>query len=486
MIKDDDILVVAKNAVNGTKFSALMDGYWRELGYPSQSEADAALLALLAFYTKDKEQLARLFSTSKLYRENKWTRRVNGSTYGALTMERALDLVQEHYIGNDKPKKNNNQDDNSNHLEKNSNSQYKNENSNNSYSVLPKVLPKLLNLRKIIDTPPPPINWIMHGLIAQSNNGCVCGIVGDGGIGKSYLTLQMAICLASGVDFACYQIDRPHRVAFISGEDDDVQFHYRFHATMDGLWALQKSGASGVAKTSCNTSLSADLVVENLFIPDVINKKLRLIQVDRFNVTVTEFIYELIDFIKKNRIEVAFLDPLRKFTDGDENSNTIQNAFIDAVAQVASATGCILILIHHTGKSEKGSGGRGASALRDGARLIISLFKEGNVVKFKINKGNYIKQHEISFSVMTVNYGIFLKYEGKADKKHTLNEYEQLFLELIPPDGITYPELRVLLQQQKIFKTLKPTSFRSALSRTYKTLQEQGLIRQDDEKIHKI
>ena len=481
MIKDEDILVVAKNAVNGTKFSALMDGYWRELGYPSQSEADAALLALLAFYTKDKEQLARLFSTSKLYRENKWTRRVNGSTYGALTMERALDLVQDHYIGNDKPNKNNNQDDNSNHLEKNSNSQYKNENSNNSHSVLP----KLLDLRKIIDTPPPPINWIMHGLIAQSNNGCVCGIVGDGGIGKSYMTLQMAICLASGVDFACYQINRPHRVAFISGEDDEVQIHYRMHATMDGLWALQKSVAS-VAKTACNTSLSSDLVVENLFIPDVINKKLRLIQVDRFNVINTEFIDELIDFIRENQIEVVFLDPLRKFTDGDENSNTIQNAFIDAVTHIASATSCILILIHHTGKTESGAGGRGASALRDGARLIISLFKEENVVKFKINKGNYIKTHEISFSVTPVNYGIFLKYEEKTNKKQILNEYEQLFLNLIPPDGITYPELRDALQQQKIFKTLKPTSFRSALSRTYKTLQEQGLIRQDDEKIYKI
>ena len=476
MIKDEDILVVAKGAVNGTKFSALMDGNWRELGYPSQSEADAALLALLAFYTKDAEQLARLFSTSKLYRKNKWIRRVNGSTYGALTMKRALNLVQDHYIGNDKPNKNNNQVVNDN------NNQEINENNNNSHLVFS----KLRDLRKISSTPPPPIQWVMRGLIAQSSAGCVCGIVGDGGIGKSYLTLQMAICLASGVDFACYQIDRPHRVAFISGEDDDVQFHYRFHATMDGLWALQKSGASGVAKTSCNTSLSADLVVENLFIPDVINKKLRLIQVDRFNVTVTEFIYELIDFIKKNRIEVAFLDPLRKFTDGDENSNTIQNAFIDAVAQVASATGCILILIHHTGKSEKGSGGRGASALRDGARLIISLFKEGNVVKFKINKGNYIKQHEISFSVMTVNYGIFLKYEEKADKKHTLNEYEQLFLELIPPDGITYPELRDALQQQKIFKTLKPTSFRSALSRAYKVLKEQGFICQDEDKIHKI
>ena len=47
-MSDDEILERARAAANGTKFEALWRGEWETLGYPSESEADAALLAMLA------------------------------------------------------------------------------------------------------------------------------------------------------------------------------------------------------------------------------------------------------------------------------------------------------------------------------------------------------------------------------------------------------------------------------------------------------
>lgn len=67
---DDEIIRRAKAAKNGDKFSRLWDGDTE--GYPSPSEADAALSALLWFWTGDREQVCRLFGHSELGKRSKW------------------------------------------------------------------------------------------------------------------------------------------------------------------------------------------------------------------------------------------------------------------------------------------------------------------------------------------------------------------------------------------------------------------------------
>lgn len=70
--KEDDqvILERARNAVNGEKFSSLWQGDWTSI-YPSQSEADFALVDIIAFYTQNKEQISRLFLQSELGQRSK-------------------------------------------------------------------------------------------------------------------------------------------------------------------------------------------------------------------------------------------------------------------------------------------------------------------------------------------------------------------------------------------------------------------------------
>ena len=87
-LEDEKILEIARNAKNGHVFNDLFAGKW-ERKYKSQSEADLALLNLMAFYSKDPGQLDRLFRKSGLYRE-KWDRPTSGSTYGAIQIEKAI------------------------------------------------------------------------------------------------------------------------------------------------------------------------------------------------------------------------------------------------------------------------------------------------------------------------------------------------------------------------------------------------------------
>lgn len=67
---DNTICQRASDAVNGAKFASLYRGDWKA-EYPSQSEADFALIDILAFYTKNREQIVRIFRNSALGRRDK-------------------------------------------------------------------------------------------------------------------------------------------------------------------------------------------------------------------------------------------------------------------------------------------------------------------------------------------------------------------------------------------------------------------------------
>ena len=84
----DQIIKAAAGAKNGGKFVSLYSG--STAGYTSQSEADMAFCSMLAFWTGcDAEKMDMIFRSSGLMRE-KWDRAQSGSTYGALTIQKAI------------------------------------------------------------------------------------------------------------------------------------------------------------------------------------------------------------------------------------------------------------------------------------------------------------------------------------------------------------------------------------------------------------
>lgn len=93
----DEVIKAAINSKNGSKFKALFSGDIS--GYGSQSEADMAFCNMLAFWTGcDAQKMDAIFRVSGLMRE-KWDRSQSGSTYGALTLQKAIADCAEVYRG---------------------------------------------------------------------------------------------------------------------------------------------------------------------------------------------------------------------------------------------------------------------------------------------------------------------------------------------------------------------------------------------------
>lgn len=67
--RDRDLIETAMRASNGDKYTALCNG--DQTGYPSQSEADFALLSMIAFYTQSNAQVRRLFRATALGKREK-------------------------------------------------------------------------------------------------------------------------------------------------------------------------------------------------------------------------------------------------------------------------------------------------------------------------------------------------------------------------------------------------------------------------------
>ena len=96
-LADTDVIDKARACKTGRVFQLLYEGAWQGL-FNSQSEADLALCGQLAFWCqKDEAQIDRIFRSSGLMRP-KWDERRGETTYGQMTINKAITTCTEVYM----------------------------------------------------------------------------------------------------------------------------------------------------------------------------------------------------------------------------------------------------------------------------------------------------------------------------------------------------------------------------------------------------
>ena len=101
---DEQVIELARNAIDGEKFQTLWEGRWQEL-YPEvvargegPSVADQALMNMIWFYSKNEEQTLRIINKSELRRDKFHTHK----TYLSRTLKKAKDrdLPEVEFVNN--------------------------------------------------------------------------------------------------------------------------------------------------------------------------------------------------------------------------------------------------------------------------------------------------------------------------------------------------------------------------------------------------
>lgn len=229
-----------------------------------------------------------------------------------------------------------------------------------------------LDLRKCL-AEPDPLKIIFMGM----TEGTVGALVSQGGAGKTYVGLEIAVAVAGGPNLLELKIGRHGPVSFFAAEDTLETLNYRMHHILSGI---SDKEAVQLSKNLKISSLSGSL--PDLFEPS--------------------FAKWLLDQARGRKLIV--LDTLRRFHTKDENSGGDMVQLLGILESICHKTGCSILFVHHTGKAaalnDQGSmqqASRGSSVLVDnirGGQINLVGMSPAEAKKFAVSddmRGHYVK-----------------------------------------------------------------------------------------------
>lgn len=384
---DDAMYDVASKATNGATFVALWQGRWRELGcYPSQSEADFALIDILAFYTQNREQVTRMFRASALGIRDKAKRDDYVTPMVAKAMPTMAAL-------------------NFDHLFKQATTE--------GGGGLPIVMASEFHGK-----PVPMRMWLVDQLIPART---VTYFGGNGGDGKSQAALQLTVSTVLGRAWFGVPIRQPGGALFLTAEDDLDEVHRRLAAIAKAegvpLSKLDKLAISSLA------GLDALMAVPGH---------------GRRVLTPTAVYAALRAFVKKHRPAVVVLDTLANLFGGDEVNRAQVRQFVTMLTAIAIEDETTVVLLAHPSVAgmKDNSGLSGSTAWNNSVRSRLYIRRENefsDVRIIEVKKANYGetgKQIRVKWEG-----GLFVLQGGvgtaSEHKRSAEAEIDALFLELL-------------------------------------------------------
>jgi hypothetical protein len=192
----------------------------------------------------------------------------------------------------------------------------------------------------------------------------VTAMVSPGGIGKSTYGLHIAASIATGRPLMGERVHRQGKVLLINYEDDAEEMQRR------------------LAALTLHHNVSREELSDNLVMQSWLGLQAYVAFDDGIKIHHTEALKRLLAYVKRENVVAVVIDPFVATHNAPENDNTKINAVMTAFKHLALEGDCAVVLVHHTSKGSgkdteahagSGDASRGASALKDAARGMITL-----------------------------------------------------------------------------------------------------------------
>jgi len=416
-LSDDEVVRKALAASNGERVARLWVGDTAEYG--SHSEADLALVSLFAFYTRDPEQLDRLFRRSALYRTEKWGKRAD---YRRRTIGRALDGLTETYPASS------------------SSSSHRGGGGDDARAPLA--------VKSFRDLPKPdgPRPFRVEGLVPER---FVTTIYGSGGSAKSLIALSMAQGCARGDGSWLGHKLKPCPALYVDWELDEEE---------QGRRARQLARANG-----------DDQPPENLYYLCAAGRRR------------SEVLAATLAACEEHRIGLVVLDSAGLAIEGDPSDARVAIEFFRELDRFRSR-GVTVLLVDHQAKAGAGESYQGKTAYgsvykgnlsRSRLQVEAKDRKLGGLsVVVRHNKANFSGLSDpfkvkLSFSEEMVALAREELAEEELAEERTLNASERILLtlqggpafpdDLVAPTGVVIGTVKNILTGLKRRKLVKTT-----------------------------
>ena len=204
---------------------------------------------------------------------------------------------------------------------------------------------------------PPPRGWLLGNTFCRK---FLSSLLADGGVGKTALRYAQMLSLATGRPLTGEHVFQRCRVLIISLEDDIDELRRRILAAM------------------IYHQISREEIAGWLFYCSPGRGGGKLMTIDKTgHAIVGELTGKIEAAVKTRQIDVVMLDPFVKSHSVEENHNSLIDEVAQLLTDLASKHNIAADAPHHTSKgtAEPGNAdrGRGASSMKDAARLVYTL-----------------------------------------------------------------------------------------------------------------
>jgi hypothetical protein len=231
--------------------------------------------------------------------------------------------------------------------------------------------------------------WTLENFIPENS---VCMLYGNSSSGKTFIALDMALCLATGKNWNGNNVKKGN-VIYLCGEANSG-IGKRLKA-----WSLhnKQTDLSNFNLSSCALDL---------------DQKDGLKEVEKS-----------IEKIKGG-ISVIFIDTLNNHFSGDENSSRDSRNFINACNYLSRKFNCSVVINHHTGHTSTRA--RGSSAWKANLDSIFFVKKRGDTIEIQNTKQkDYVCSPTINLNLKKIGESAVVVSESCDDN---LGKYKRIFL----------------------------------------------------------